>query len=215
MSNKKLILLAAGGHGRVVLDALLTQNLVVEGILDPALTVGSLVLQQPVIGADDWLLERDSKDFVLANGAGAVPGNLLRRRLFERWKAAGFSFTTVHHPSAVIARGVSLMEGSQLMAGAIVQTGTVIGENAVVNTGARVDHDCQLGAHAFIGPGAILCGGVTLAANVFVGAGAVLLPGITIGEGAVVGAGAIVTQNVVAGEQVLGNPARTRHSQPL
>ncbi len=215
MSNKKLILLAAGGHGRVVLDALLAQNLVLEGILDPALTVGSLVLQQAVMGPDDWLLGRDSNDFVLANGAGTLPGSLLRRRLFERWKAAGFSFTTVHHPSAIVARGVSLMEGSQLMAGAIVQTGTVIGENTVVNTGARVDHDCVLGAHAFIAPGAVLCGGVSIAADVFVGAGAVLLQGITVGEGAVVGAGAIVTQNVAAGVQVLGNPARPRHLKPL
>jgi sugar O-acyltransferase (sialic acid O-acetyltransferase NeuD family) len=215
MSNKKLILLAAGGHGRVVLDALLAQNLVLEGILDPALTVGSLVLQQTVIGPDDWLLERNGDEFVLANGAGAIPGSSLRRRLFERWKAAGFSFATVHHPSAVVARGVTLMEGCQLMAGAIVQTGSAIGENAVVNTGARVDHDCRLGAHAFIGPGAILCGGVSIAANVFVGAGAVLLQGITVGEGSVVGAGAVVTQNVAAGVQVVGNPARPRPPKPL
>lgn len=211
MSNRKLILLAAGGHGRVVLDALLAQNQVLEGILDPALPVGTRVLQQIVMGSDDWLLARHSDEFLLANGAGAVPGSSLRRLLFERWKQAGFGFVNVRHPSAVVGRGVTLMQGCQVMAGAIVQTDAEIGENTVVNTGSRVDHDCRIGPHVFIGPGAVLCGGVSIAANAFVGAGAVLLPGITIGEGAVVGAGTVVTRDVDAGVQVLGNPARPRH----
>ncbi len=213
MSTKNLILLAAGGHGRVLLDAMLAQNLVVQGVLDPALPVGSRVLQHTVLGADDWLLERRSDEFLLANGVGTLPGSSQRRLLFERWKAAGFGFASVCHPAAVVGRDVTLMQGSQIMAGAIVQTGAEIGENTVVNTGARVDHDCRLGSHVFIGPGAVLCGGVSIAANAFVGAGAVLVQGIVVGEGAVVGAGAVVTRNVDAGVQVLGNPARPRNRQ--
>ena len=210
MSTKNLILLAAGGHGRVVLDALLAQKLVVHGVLDPALPVGSRVLQQNVLGTDDWLLGRTCDEFLLANGVGTLPGNSLRRHLFERWKAAGFGFANVCHPAAVVGRGVTLMQGSQVMAGAIVQTGAEIGENSVVNTGARVDHDCRLGPHVFIGPGAVLSGGVCIAANAFIGAGAVLVQGIAVGEGAVVGAGAVVTRSVGAGVRVLGNPARPR-----
>jgi sugar O-acyltransferase (sialic acid O-acetyltransferase NeuD family) len=207
MSDKKLILLAAGGHGRVVLEALLAQGLAVAGILDPALTAGSLVLDVPVLGADDWLQSRSSSDFLVVNGAGGPP-------FFERWKAAGFSHASVCHPSAVVARGATLLEGGQVMAGAVIQVGAVIGENTVVNTRASVDHDCQLSAHVFIGPGAVLCGGVSVGSDVFIGAGAVLLPGVTIGERAIVGAGAVVTQNIAAGMQVLGNPARALHPKP-
>lgn len=210
MSNPKLILLAAGGHGRVLLDATLAQGHSVLGILDPAATVGSTVLGIPVLGNDVWLQGRDHKEFLLINGLGSTPGSLARQRLFERWSAAGFRFASVQHPSAVVATEARLLEGCQLMAGAVVQTGAVIGPNTVINTRASVDHDSQLGAHVFVGPGAVLCGDVRLADRVFIGAGAVLLPGVKVGEAAIVGAGAVVTQNVDADTQVLGNPARVQ-----
>jgi sugar O-acyltransferase (sialic acid O-acetyltransferase NeuD family) len=213
MPNKKLILLAAGGHGRVLLDAVLAQGYSVFGILDPALSVDSTVMGIPSLGTDEWLQDRDKNDFLLLNGLGATPGSRMRRRLFERWTAAGFGFACVQHPSVVVARDARLLEGSQLMAGAVVQTGTVVGRNTVINTRASVDHDCQLGGHVFVGPAAVLCGEVTLADDVFIGAGAVLLPGVRVGEGAIVGAGAVVTQDVPAGTQVQGNPARPRQGR--
>jgi UDP-perosamine 4-acetyltransferase len=210
MSDSKLILLAAGGHGRVVLDALLAQELVVAGVLDPALPAGANVLGVPVLGADAWLLQADPRQVQVANGGGATPTASLRQRLYQQWTQLGFVFVSVRHPSAVVARSVELAPACQLMAGAVVQTGARIGVNAVVNTHASVDHDCELGAHAFLAPGVVLCGGVRVGERAFVGAGAVVLPGLAIGADAVVGAGATVTHDVPAGACVLGTPAMAR-----
>jgi UDP-perosamine 4-acetyltransferase len=208
MTDKKRLLLAAGGHGRVVLDTLLSQGFSVHGILDPGLSVGLTIFGVPVLGADTWLDDANPTDFVLVNGAGAAPASALRQRLFERWSARGFGFVALCHPGAIVAREVVLREGSQVMAGAIVQPRSLVGANAVVNTRASIDHDCAIDAHAFIAPGAVLCGGVRVGMGAFVGAGAVLLPGIKVGDRAVVGAGATVTRDVPAGLRVLGTPAR-------
>lgn len=205
--TKAVYLLGGGGHGRVVLDALLASGVNVTGILDPDLKVGDQVFGVPVMGGDEFLDGVASKEVLLVNGLGANPSTQNRKRLFETMKAKGFAFNAVQHTSAVIGRDCDLGESSQIMAGAVLQNRVRIGDNAVINTRASIDHDCVIGMHAFISPGAVFCGDVMLADSAFIGSGAVLLPGVQIGADAIVGAGAVVTKSVPDGWVVAGNPA--------
>lgn len=213
MAERPVYLLAAGGHAAVVLDALLAAGVRVEGILDPARRPGEQVFGVPVLGDDAWLAARDPATLLLANGAGQVPRADVRERLFEGFKARGFGFVPVRHPSAVVGREAQLAEGSQVMAGAVVQCRARIGRNAVVNTRASVDHDCVVGDHAFVGPGATLCGDVRVGAGAFVGSGAVVLPGVAVGARAIVGGGALVARDVPDGAIVTGVPAAARRER--
>lgn len=210
MHKTRVLLLAAGGHASVVLDALLASGIRVTGIIDPEKALGSAIFGVPAIGGDEWLDQANPDEILLANGVGATPGNSLRSRLFNTWKQRGFNFISIQHSSAVVGREVILSEGSQIMAGSILQCRVSIGVNVVINTRASVDHDCKIGVHAFIGPGVTLCGGVCIGDNAFLGAGAVILPGITVGGNAIVSAGAVVTRDVPYGELVAGNPATTK-----
>jgi sugar O-acyltransferase (sialic acid O-acetyltransferase NeuD family) len=207
MAEREVYLLAAGGHGSVVLDALLSMGVHVAGILDPKLVPGSSVFSVPVVGDDGWLEGRDACGLLLVNGAGQVPRSDLRERIFKSLKAHGFDFSVVLHPSAVVGRKAELAEGSQVMAGAVVQCRARIGRNAVVNTRASVDHDCLVGDHAFVGPGSTLCGEVRVGIGAFVGSGAVILPGVVVGARAIVGGGALVADDVSEGAVVTGVPA--------
>lgn len=204
---KAVYLLGGGGHGRVVLDALLECGESIAGVLDPELSAGGKVFGVPVIGGDDLLNRVDPSEVALVNGLGANPLTQNRRRLFETMKHRGFFFKAFQHPSVVIGRECQLAEGSQIMSGAVLQNRVQVGNNAVINTRASIDHDCIIGPHAFVSPGAILCGNVAIEESAFVGAGAIVLPGVQIGPGAVVGAGAVVTKNVSPGWVVVGNPA--------
>ncbi len=204
---KTIYLLGAGGHGRVVLDALRGNGVNVTGILDPFLKPGDIIFGVPVLGDDKYLDAVDPSEVILVNGLGANPRTQSRRKLFETMKGDGFVFNAVQHLSALVGRECRFGEGMQIMAGAVLQNRVQIGENAVINTGASIDHDSVIGAHAFVAPGTVLCGAVTVAESAFVGAGAVLLPGVQIGASAVIGAGAVVTKNVPAGWMVAGNPA--------
>lgn len=204
----RLFLLGAGGHASVVLDMLFALGLDVEGVVDKDLGAGDTWEGIPVIGNDDVLAGSPPGVCALVNGLGANPDVCARNALFARFRRAGFSFPSLVHPSAVIARNAAVGSGTQVMAGAVLQGGSSLGENCVVNTRAVVEHHCRIADGVFVGPGAVLCGDAWIGEDVFIGAGAVVLPGIHVGRGSVVGAGAVVLSPVSGGVIVAGNPAR-------
>lgn len=206
VSPVALVLLGAGGHGRVLLDALRAAGAELRGLLDPAHRGGTLIEGVPVLGDDGWLEECEPQ--LLVNGVGANPSTVRRRAVFERWRGRGHRFASVVHPAAVVAESARLGEGVQVLARAVVQPGASLAENVVINTGAILEHDVEVAASAFVAPGAIVCGGVRLGEGAFVGAGAVIVPGVVVGAGAVLAAGATVVRDVAAGACVMGAPAR-------
>lgn len=211
MKGLPIVLVGAGGHGRVVLDALLLQGRQVVGIIDPRLEKGATVFGVPVLGGDEWLNTASPEAFALANGVGAIPyASKRRRELHEQWSAKGFVLTSVVHPSAVLGREVFQGRGIQVMAGAIVQAGCRLGEGCVINTRASLDHDCVIGEHAFVAPGAILCADIVVEERAYIGAGATILPGLRVGAGSIVAGGATVTKNVPPHATVIGSPAVAR-----
>lgn len=206
--SKKIYLVGCGGHGRVVLDALLAAGMSVAGIADPALMKADSVFGIPVMGGNELLDGLDPATALLANGLGANPDVSLRRKFFEDLVARGFSFARLVHPSVVTGRDCTFGDGSQVMAGVVLQYGVVVGVNAVINTRASVDHGCEISAHAFVSPGAVLTGNVSIGDSAFIGAGAVVLPGVKVGARSIVGAGAMVHKDVPEGWMVAGNPAK-------
>ncbi len=192
-----VIVIGGGGHGRVVIEALLCEGIAVAGVVDPHPGVAAnLPRMVPWLGGEDALTAYRPDAYRLANGIGGI-GEPHRRGTYERLVAAGYEFVRVQHPSATVARGgVVLGEGCQIMAGAVIQPGVRIGADTIVNTRAAVDHDCAIGEHCHLAPGAVLCGDVAVGAGTHVGAGAVIIQGVRIGSFAIVGAGAIILSDV-------------------
>lgn len=209
MAYNKTIIIGAGGHARVLLDALQERGLPVYGLtdIDPLLR-GQPVLNVPVIGDDSVISLYPLLTTLLVNGIGSIDSTAIRRAVFERFKRPGFSFLTVAHPSAVISSHATFGEGVQVMAGAVVQPGVRLGDNTIVNTRASVDHDCVIGAHCHIAPGATLSGAVQVGDGTHIGTGAVIKQGVKIGAGCLVAAGAVVIHNLEDGERVCGVPSR-------
>jgi len=208
-----IIIIGAGGHAKVLVDALLAAGIAPTGLIDAdPRRHGATVLGIPVLGGDGMLAGFDRGQVVLVNGIGSTGHPDLRLAVQARLAALGFVFRTVIHPAAIIAAEVTVGDGAQLMAGAVVQTGTRLGAGAIINTRAVVDHDCRIGAHAHIAPGAVLCGDVRVGAASHVGAGATVVQGSTIGDGCLIGAGAVVIRDVADGVRVQGVPARSREA---
>jgi sugar O-acyltransferase (sialic acid O-acetyltransferase NeuD family) len=200
-----LIVLCAGGHARVVIEALLSRGIRPAAVTDSdAARVGQSVGGIPITGPDEDILKMNVNSVELANGLGnrasrTDAGLSGRRALFDRFAAAGYSFPVIAHASAVIASDAALGDGAQIMAGAVVQPAAIVGRNVLVNSRAVVEHDCRISDHAHVAPGAILCGGVSVGEGAHVGAGAVVLVGVNVGAGAVVAAGAVIARNVAPG----------------
>jgi UDP-perosamine 4-acetyltransferase len=210
---KPIIVLGGGGHARVLLSLLNRCDYTVLGIVDPNLAEGSVCDGVPVLGCDAVVADYAVDAVQLVNGVGALPRDGgLRQQLFNRFKAQGYTFATVIDPTAFVAPNAQLVEGVQVMAGAVVQVGAKIADNVIVNSGAIVEHDCHIGRHVHIAPGAVLSGGVVVEEACHIGTGAVVIQGISIGAGSIIGAGCVITRDIAANHIVY--PARS-HIQAL
>ena len=200
-------LIACGGHGRVVLDALLATGKKVDGIIDAQLELGSLIFGVPVVGTDDFIKTLDPKKTELVNGLGSTKNTQARQEIYNRLTKIGFKFVGVQHSSATIGAECKIAVSTQIMAGSVLQNRVSTGENCVINTRASVDHDATIADHVVISPGAIISGGVKIGYGSLIGAGAVIIQGVKIGDNCVVGAGAVVRHSVNDSVTVVGNPA--------
>ncbi len=198
-----VIILGAGGHARVVIDALRRAGHGVAGVCGPELTQGQTgPLGVPAIGDEAALAKLDSGKYLLANGIGSVGKIDVRKAAFEHWTLLGWRFATVTHPSAVVGSDCVLADGAQIMAGAVLQPGVHVGRNTIINTSASVDHDCRIGDHVHIAPGVVLSGDVVVGVGSHLGTGAVVIQGVSIGAGCLIGAGAVVTKVIAPGGHV-------------
>jgi len=208
---QKIVGVGAGGHGRVLLEAVLLRGeFEVIGFVDD-----NIALQMEhvdgirVLGTDRILpdlFEQGVRHVFL--GVGGVGDNHPRARIFERIRSLGFHIANVIHPAAVVSNSVILGEGVAVMAGVVIGRGTHIGDDVIVNTGAIIDHDCHVGDHVHIAPGATLSGGVRVGAFSHLGTGASVRQNVSIGSEAVVGVGAAVVADVQNQAMVGGVPAR-------
>ena len=204
-----IVILGAGGHSKVLIDALLMQKAKILGVTDyQSEKKGKLILGIEVIGDDCMILDYKTDAIYLVNGLGSVGIPTQRKHLFCKFTELGYKFVKVIHLSSAIANDAQIGIGTQIMAGAVVQAGCRIGDNSIINTKASVDHDCMISSHVHIAPGATLCGEVEVEECVHIGTGATVIQGIRIGKNSMIAAGAVVTQDVTSGATVMGVPAR-------
>lgn len=192
-----VIIIGAGGHAKVLLDALQLMSCKVIGFVDPAFAKGTQGPGGvPVLGGDEALKDFAVSHVQLVNGIGSVGPTAARSAVYQRGKQAGFSFARVVHPSAVVSPSAIVGEGVQIMAGCVVQSGAEIGANSILNTRASVDHDCRIGETVHIAPGVTLSGNVRVGDRTHIGTGAVVIQGISIGADSLVAAGAVVYRDI-------------------
>jgi UDP-perosamine 4-acetyltransferase len=201
----RVLVIGAGGHAKVVIEALRAAGIEPVGLVDRQPDASAL-LGVPVLGDDDWLprLRADG----IESAVVALGDNGARERAGEGLRALGFRLPAVVHPAALVSPSARIGAGAVVMARAVAGTLAEIGPLAVLNTGCIVEHDNRIGACAHVAPGAALAGAVRVGERALIGVGAAVRPGISIGEDAVVGAGSTVVADVPPGAVVGGTPAR-------
>lgn len=212
MNGKELILIGGGGHCKAIIDVALSAHRSVMGILDNAFEKGSRVLGVPVIGNDNdikSIVEQYGDDVEFLISVGQIKSAEVRRRISDEIINAGGALATpVVSPSAHIAKGAKVGNGTVVMHNAVINADAVVGENCIINTGAIVEHDCTVGNFVHISTGAIMNGVSSIGDNSFVGSHATIANTIKVCANAVIGAGAVVVDHISQSGTYCGVPAK-------
>lgn len=204
----KIMLIGAGGHGRVVLEALNASGIKAFGFYDDSISKGTVIDGLEVVGNIEDLLSYDEKySFIVCIGR-----NEPRKRIYEKLIGRGADPYTIIHPRAYVAGNVIIGRGTIICAAAFIGVGTVIGDNCIINTNSSIDHECIIENHAQVQPGAVLTGNVSLGELSTVGSGSIIIPGVRVEKNSIVGAGAVVTKNLEEGKVWTGIPAKEQRS---
>lgn len=207
-----ILIIGAGGHGKVVADILLQQSAPVLGFLDDDPTTwGTSRLGLPVLGAIDTFLDHSPEGLVMGIGS-----NVLRQDIVKRLGSlAQELWWSAIHPQAIIAPSARIGRGTVVAAGAIVNPDAMVGDHVIINTGATVDHDCRIGDFAHIAPGVHLAGGVRVGEGSLLGIGSTVIPCCSIGQWTIIGAGAVVVDDIPSHAVAVGVPARCLHKDKV
>lgn len=195
---KKITILGASGHGKVVADIAGLCGYDHIEFLDDDVTIKKCGAY-PVVGKCQDALDKDNDIFV------AIGNSDYRKEYFKILRSK--RIPVLIHPNAVVASDVEVKAGTVIMAGAVINSGTKIGCGCIVNTCSSVDHDCIVGDFTHISVGSHLSGTVIVGNETWIGAGAIVSNNIGICGQCIIGAGAVVIRNITKPGTYIGVPA--------
>lgn len=164
VKKMKLLVIGAGGHGKVVAEIAEDCGYKKIAFLDDHNTaaIGKL--------ADIGKFTADYEYAFVGIGNNAVRGELI-----ERLHLAGYKIPVLVHPTAYVSRTAQIGPGTVVEPKAIVNANTVIGDGCILSVGAIIDHDVTVGDGCHINSGAIVKAGAKLAPLTKLEAGQVVL----------------------------------------
>ena len=161
--SKSLLIIGAGGHGRVVKE------------------VAEALGYDKIAFLDDNSVEAigkiaDSKSFVQEYQAAfvGIGNNKFRNELLQRLEQEGFKIPVLLHPTAYISKTAVIGKGTVLEPKAIVNANSRVGVGCIISVGAIVDHDVVLKACVHVNAGAICKAGSFVVKETKVDAGQVV-----------------------------------------
>lgn len=197
---KKLVIIGASGHGKVIADIALKVGYGEIVFIDDDESLESCA-DFPVVGTSERIPKYMDWDFIVAIGNSKIRESFMNQ-------ITNYHIATLVHPDAVIGRNVEIGRGTVIMAGAVINSYAIIGKGCIINTCASVDHDCSIGDFSHISVGAHICGTVNIGCLTWIGAGSTVSNNINICEGCLVGAGAVVVKDIKEKGTYIGIPAQ-------
>ena len=191
--NKKLAIIGAGGHGKVVGEiASINQYDVIDFFDDQVSEIKKFPFK--ICGNIDHLKNNLKKyDFFFV----AIGDNKKRYHQISWLRKELCNIINLIHPKSTVSKLSSLGVGSCVMANAVVNPDTFIKDGVILNTSSSIDHDCLIENYAHISPNCSLSGNVSIGKFTHLGTGTSVHPGINIGNNVKTGIGSKVYKDIV------------------
>ena len=159
-----LLIIGAGGHGRVVAEVAAACGYQKIDFLD----------DRPAEGVIGTLEEIEAKASKYDSVIVAIGNNKVRKDIQGRLERMGAGVATLIHPTAYISPSAGVDIGTVIEPKAIVNAHSSIGKGCIISVGSIVDHDVAVGDFAHINAGAICKAGSHIEAGRKLEAGEIL-----------------------------------------
>ena len=179
MSKERLLLVGAGGFGRMVAEQAMLQYDC--AFVDDGQAVGTEICGIPVVGGLADLPELRKEYGLLVVGIG---NNRFRAQVYEKAKALGFAFPNIVAPSAYISPYAKLGCGCVVLQNACVQNGASVGNGVLLNAGTEVHCDAAVGDYALIYTNSVIRTGATVGNYARIGSNCTICNHATVPDGA-------------------------------
>ena len=163
MCGIKILILGAGGHGRVVAEIAESLGYMVSFLDDKP--------GEGVLGSVSELEKFTSGFDAFFIGIG---NNAVRHKQQDRLAELGLTVATLISPRAYVSPSVEVGCGTVIEPGAIVNANVAIGCGCIVSVGSIIDHDSVLDDFSHVNTGAICMSGAHVAGEQKIEAGEVL-----------------------------------------
>lgn len=179
MSKERLLLVGAGGFGRVVSE--LARQSYDCAFVDDGVEIGTAICDIPVIGHTEDLQElfTEYQNLIIAIGNNAV-----RERIYDMAKSIGYRFPNLISPSAYISPYAKLGWGCVVLNNAVVQNGSTVGNGVLLNPGVEIHHDCTVGDYDLIYTNSVVRTYATVGKCVRIGSNVTICNNAVVSDGA-------------------------------
>lgn len=202
--KKNLLILGAGGHGKVIADIAKLDNVWNEiAFLDDNVElkeVNGIKVLDKIQHISEY---RDRYNFAFV----AIGDNKRRSIYLKKIIELGYEIPVLVHPFTSISENTFIERGTVIMPGVVLNTNTKIGLGCIINTTSSIDHDCFLENFVHISPGVRIGGNSRIGEFTWIGIGTSIINNVSIGKNVIVAAGSVVLNNVPDNVMVAGVPA--------
>jgi len=202
---KRLAILGASGHGKVIAEIALSTDWNSVDFYDDAFPVKASLDSYSIDGGLNKLLEKSNS---YDGFHVAVGDNRTRLKILNQLLRLNLPCPNIIARSAVVSPSASLGVGISIMENVVVNAKTILGDGVILNTSCSVDHDCNIASGVHISPGAHLAGDVSVGVCSWVGIGSAIIQGKVIGDDSIIGAGSAVISNIPSNVTVVGVPSK-------
>ena len=162
--DKKILIIGAGGHGRVVKEVAEACGYKKVDFLDDNSSDAIGKIQELNLYLNEY-----------ENAIVGIGNNLFRNEMLDRLKKAGYQIPVLIHPTAYVSPSAIVSEGTVIEPLAIVNANSQVCKGCIISVGAIVDHDVVLEECVHVNAGAIVKAGARVVQNRKLEAGEVVL----------------------------------------
>jgi len=179
MSKEKLLLVGAGGFGRMVAEQAMFQYDC--AFVDDGQPVGAEICGIPVVGGIADLKELRKDYDLLVVGIG---NNSFRAQVYEKAATLGYTFPNIIAPSAYISPFAEIGKGCVIQQNACIQNGAVVGNGVLLNAGAEIHCDATVEDYVLIYTNSVVRTGAKVGKYVRIGSNVTICNHAAVPDGA-------------------------------